>query len=211
MRASIFHPLWAKRGTVVVKLEFAPLVRVLSICPDARSVQSEKERFMLVPILSLAVAVPVVTQPPQISNQAQRLLASHNRERALAGVPPLRWNRNLEVSAAAHATFLAGIGRLQHSAKTNRPGQAENLWMGTRAAFAPEQMVANWAAEKRFFRPGVFPYVSSTGNWLDVSHYAQMIWRNTTYVGCAVRSNGRVEFLVCRYWPKGNRDGQRVP
>lgn len=167
---------------------------------------------MLALVASLVFGVSAVTaQPVQISRQAQRLLASHNHERALARVPPLQWDRHLEASAARHAAFLAATGRLQHSAKVSRPGQAENLWMGTRGAYAPEQMVGNWIAEKRYFRPGVFPYVSSTGNWLDVSHYTQMIWRSTTHLGCAVRSNVRSDFLVCRYSPKGNRDGQRIP
>lgn len=102
---------------------------------------------MLVQLTSLMFGLSAVTtQPVQISEQARRLLASHNRERALARVQPLQWDRHLEASAAVHAAFLAATGRLQHSVKNSRPGQAENLWMGTRAAYAPEQMVWNWAA-----------------------------------------------------------------
>lgn len=167
---------------------------------------------MAIVLSAIFVGLSAATaQPLYLSPQAQRFLAAHNRERAFAGVPPLQWDRYLEASAASYARVLAATGRLQHSLKSSRPGQAENLWMGTRGAYAPEHMVGNWAAERRFFRAGVFPYVSSTGNWLDVAHYTQMIWRSTTHVGCAVRSNGRMEFLVCRYSPKGNRDGQRIP
>lgn len=161
---------------------------------------------------SLVITLSSVgAQTSQIDILSQRLLAAHNRERLQVGVSPLAWDHNLAASAAGHAAFLARRGILQHSSKVSRPGQSENLWMGTRAAYSPEQMIANWTAEKRYFRPGVFPLVSSTGNWLDVSHYTQMIWPRTSRVGCAVRSNGRIDFLVCRYSPKGNRDGQRVP
>jgi hypothetical protein len=82
--------------------------------------------------------------------------------------------------------------------------------MGTRGAFAPEQMVGSWIEERQYFREGIFPNVSRTGNWLDVGHYSQLIWRGTTAVGCAVHRDARWEFLICRYSPKGNIDGKLV-
>ena len=145
------------------------------------------------------------------SNLAARLLAAHNRERAAVGVPLLRWDPALAASAASYGPTLAAIRRLEHSPRAGRPTQSENLWMGSRRAYAPEQMVGTWASEKAYFRPGIFPNVSSTGNWLDVSHYTQMIWRGTTAVGCAVHASGNMDYLICRYSPKGNRDGHRVP
>jgi hypothetical protein len=155
---------------------------------------------------SAAGAAPVV-----LSEIGARLLTAHNRERALAGVPALRWDPALAASAAAYGPTLAGIGHLKHSPRATRPSQGENLWMGTRGAYTPEQMVGNWIAEKRHFRRGVFPNVSSTGQWLDVSHYTQLIWRSTSSVGCAIYPTRQKDFLICRYSPKGNRDGQPVP
>lgn len=139
-----------------------------------------------------------------------RLLAAHNAERARMGVAPLRWDPALAAAAAAYGPALARIGRLKHSPKASRPGQRENLWMGSRGAFAPEQMVGNWISERAYFRPGVFPYVSRTGNWADVAHYTQLIWAGTTHVGCAVHSTARWDYLICRYSPPGNVDGRRV-
>ena len=83
--------------------------------------------------------------------------------------------------------------------------------MGTKGAFLPQQMVGSWASERAAFRPGIFPAVSRTGNWSDVGHYSQLIWPTTTHLGCAIDSNARFEFLVCRYAPAGNIDGRRVP
>ena len=83
--------------------------------------------------------------------------------------------------------------------------------MGSRGVYSPEQMVGNWAQEKAYFRPGIFPNVSRTGNWLDVSHYTQMIWRSTTSVGCAVHQTRSTDYLICRYSPPGNVDGRQVP
>ena len=142
--------------------------------------------------------------------EAARLLAMHNQERSRVNVPPLIWDPQLAAAAASYGPTLARIGRLQHSPRASRPGQRENLWMGTRGAFSPEQMVGSWIAERSAFRPGVFPSVSRTGNWMDVSHYTQLIWRGTTRVGCAIQPAGRWDFLICRYSPPGNIDGRPV-
>lgn len=152
-----------------------------------------------------------VAVPQAAGNMPERLLAAHNRERAAVGVPPLRWDPALAAAAASYGPTLAALGRLEHSPRGSRPGQKENLWMGTRGAYSPEQMVGNWAEEKAWFRPGIFPNVSSTGNWLDVSHYTQMIWRSTTDVGCAVHQSRTSDYLICRYSPGGNIDGKPVP
>ena len=139
-----------------------------------------------------------------------RLLSAHNKARSAVGVAPLRWDPGLAAAAATYGPGLAALGRLQHSPRANRPGQAENLWMGSRGAYTPEQMVGYWIDERNQFRPGVFPAVSTTGNWADVGHYSQMIWGSTTAVGCAIHRAARWDYLICRYTPKGNVDGQRV-
>lgn len=145
------------------------------------------------------------------SDISARLLATHNAERARMGAAPLRWDPALALAAAAYGPTLASLGRLRHSPKGNRPGQRENLWMGTRGAFSPEQMVGTWIAERAHFRPGVYPNVSKTGSWYDVSHYTQLIWKGTTHVGCAIQRSRQWDFLICRYSPPGNIDGRRVP
>jgi hypothetical protein len=144
-------------------------------------------------------------------NAAARLLAAHNVERARVNAPPLRWDPQLAASAASYGPLLARMGRLDHSPRASRPGQRENLWMGPRGIYSPEQMVGGWVAERASFRPGVFPHVSRTGNWSDVAHYTQMIWKGTTRVGCAIQATGRVEYLICRYSPPGNVDGKYLP
>ena len=145
------------------------------------------------------------------ATDSARLLAMHNQERSRLNVPPLMWDPQLAAAAASYGPTLARLGRLQHSPRSSRPGQRENWWMGTRGAFSPEQMVGSWIDERRAFRAGVFPAVSRTGNWQDVSHYTQLIWRGTTRVGCAIQPAGRWEYLVCRYSPPGNIDGRRLP
>jgi len=167
------------------------------------------------PIVLLAACAQPPTayrrQPPVSSLAPAIWLQAHNRERVAVGVAPLAWDPSLAAAAAAYAGRLAASGALRHSSRAERPGQGENLWMGTRGAYSPAQMIGSWAAERARFRPGIFPAVSRTRNWADVGHYSQMIWPTTTRLGCAVASSPRLDVLVCRYAPAGNIDGRRIP
>jgi Cysteine-rich secretory protein family len=140
---------------------------------------------------------------------AGELLAAHNRERDRIGVPPLLWNDALAGQARQWAENLARRHAFEHSRNTH--GIGENLWMGTQGAYTPTEMIGGFVDEGRMFRPGRFPNVSRTGNWVDVGHYTQMVWADTRAVGCALARGGGDEFLVCRYWPAGNVMGERVP
>lgn len=175
-------------------------------------------------MMTFVVLAAVTALPPQSAAPApvapsiaasdlvyRQLLDAHNRERALVGVPPLQWDASLAQAAKSYGPALAASGRLEHSPRGSRPGQHENLWRGTASAFLPAQMVGSWIAEKRYFRPSIFPGVSTTGNWMDVSHYTTMIWPTTTRVGCAVYPTPRWDYLICRYSPPGNVDGKSVP
>ena len=139
-----------------------------------------------------------------------RLLAAHNAERSAIGVPRLVWNDGLAADARVWADELAATGRFEHS--PDEPGQqpqGENLWAGTPRAFSPEAMVALWIAEKKDYRPGIFPNNSRSGDVERVGHYTQLVWRNSGQVGCATAVGAREEFLVCRYSEAGNVYGQR--
>ena len=135
---------------------------------------------------------------------AAELLAAHNRYRASLAVPPLRWSAPLAEAAQRWAAHLATIGRMEHS------GPGENLAMGTAGAYTPAQLVELWGNERSRFTNGTFPAVSTTGNWVDVGHYSQIIWRGTTMVGCSIARGRGQDFLVCSYSPPGNVMGERA-
>ena len=156
----------------------------------------------------LVATGPLAASPP--GNVSARLLAAHNRERARLGVPRLMWSERLSAEAQAWATYLAQRRAFHHSNRKTRGGSGENLWMGTTGYYSAEDMIGAFLEEGRDFRPGLFPNVSRTGNWDDVSHYTQLIWPTTQTVGCAIARGGGNEVLVCRYWPKGNIDNRRV-
>ena len=166
---------------------------------------------MRLPII-VSLAAMLLPAPVQAQSGWQgRLLAAHNAERAQWRLAPLQWDSSLAAAAASYAPVLGRIGRLEHSPADMRPGQGENLWMGTRGAFSVDQMVGGWLSERTDFRPGVFPEVSRSANWPRVGHYTQILWPTTTRVGCAIQSSPSWDFLVCRYSPAGNVFGSRVP
>ncbi len=131
----------------------------------------------------------------------EEVLAVHNKHRAEQGIPPLAWSERLAVHAMQWANHLAQSGQLRHSKVL---GEGENLWMGKTERFSDAQKVEHWVSEKRYFKSGVFPHVSMSGDWSDVGHYTQIIWRNTTEVGCAKATSGDRDIFVCRYAPQGN-------
>jgi len=164
----------------------------------------------LAPLPAPAAPAPVDPRLPGATGElAGRLLAAHNRERALVGHPPLAWDPYLAASAAAYGPALASLGRLVHSPRETRPGQRENLAKAWHGTLTPEQLVDLWSREKRMLQPGLFPAVSRTGRWNDVAHYTQMVWKGTTHVGCAVFA-ADWDYLICRYSPPGNIDGKPV-
>lgn len=170
----------------------------------------------LLGVIAGCAAVPAVAggstlSIPPATAMGMRIVSLHNQLRSTAGVRPVMWDRGLAAAADAYAAELARTGRWGHSPQASRPGQGENLWMGTRGAFNVDQMVGAWASEGRLFRSGAFPVVSRSGNWEDVGHYTQMIWPGSTRVGCAIRSSVSNDFLVCRYSPAGNVMGATVP
>jgi hypothetical protein len=139
------------------------------------------------------------------------ILTEHNSERAAIGLSPLAWDNLLAADAARWAEKLAVEKRFDHAVdELPIKKQGENLWMGTADAYSYAEMIAFWLDESKMTKAGVFPDVSTTGNWIEVGHYTQMIWPATQQVGCAIARNTDDEFLVCRYAPAGNRIGDRL-
>jgi hypothetical protein len=170
--------------------------------------------FSLKPLIAAALmaARPAVAQPALVGASgelAARLLAAHNRERALVGAQPLLWDPELAAHAASYGPTLAAIRHLVHSPRAGRPGERENLAMAWHGTLGPEQLVDMWSREKQQLAPGIFPAVSRTGQWEDVAHYTQMVWPTTTRVGCAIFT-ADWDYLICRYSPPGNIDGKPV-
>jgi Cysteine-rich secretory protein family len=172
------------------------IVAVVAIAGSAQSATRKR------PIKAKPIAV--VVDPFRAE-----MLRGHNDERLLHGRSPLVWDSKLATDAAAWASRLANSNRFEHAfAELQKNGQGENLWMGTRGAYRFTEMLSGWIEEAELTKSGRFPGVSKTGNWADVGHFTQLVWPSTQKVGCALKSNAQDDYLVCRYWPAGNRIGE---
>jgi hypothetical protein len=133
------------------------------------------------------------------------MMQGHNEARRRYGVAPLVWDEALARDAAIYAQRLAQTRRFEHDKQAGRaPRQGENLFMGTRGAYSYATMIGLLVEEGRYFRPGRFPDVSTTGSVSQVGHYTQIIWPTSQRVGCATATNRSDDYLVCRYLPAGN-------
>lgn len=124
--------------------------------------------------------------------------AAHNEWRARVGVPLVRWNAALAAGAQEYADSCP----TGHSTNQYRQSKAgfqqvgENLYSGTNVLAG----IALFAEERLLYEFGT---VITEQNFTPIGHYTQMVWSNTTDVGCAVGDCGTWR-TVCWYGPAGN-------
>jgi uncharacterized protein YkwD len=135
------------------------------------------------------------------------VMAVHNQERALVGVSPLTWNDTLAADAQTWAEHVATTGDFAHSTCSECYG--ENLAARNHTTAVPvAQELANWVSEKNNYKGEPFDPTTQTNASNVYAHYTQMVWNNTSQIGCGTDSGGGVDYVVCRYTPPGNILGQ---
>ncbi|KAB1205514.1 Pathogenesis-related protein PR-1 [Morella rubra] len=136
-------------------------------------------------------------------NTIQQYLTPHNTIRAKLGLPPLQWSKKLANYASWWAHQRQGDCALIHS----NSNYGENLFWGSGKDWKPADAVEAWAAERSYYNPETN---SCTQN-RDCLHYTQIIWRQSSKVGCAkVLCRSPLDTLIiCNYDPHGNVIGQR--
>ncbi|MBB6328359.1 hypothetical protein FHS59_004002 [Algoriphagus iocasae] len=165
-------------------------------------------KTMILVFVSLCVIqLPLLAQESSSSTifNPAKILEAHNLLRQEVGVPALEWSEELAEKAQKWAEKLALKNQgeewyLEHS------GSGENLAGGFVTGDLPEVRVSDgWGSEKEDFD-------FSAKSCLAIEkcgHYSQIIWRNTTKVGCGLKANENGKYiLVCNYDPPGNVRGQ---
>jgi len=144
--------------------------------------------------------IPAPAPPPSSStgSAAQMYLATHNHVRSAHAASPLTWSNTLANAAQTWANRCQTV----HSGGSVGP-YGENLAWGT-PGFNQTGAVNFWAAEASQYNP----------RHPQMSHFTQLVWRNTARVGCAsancprLMNNNVGVFHVCEYDPPGNYAGQ---
>jgi len=149
----------------------------------------------------------------------QGIVEAHNAVRAEVTeteepLPDLLWSDELASVAQGYANELADMGcRMVHSQNSF----GENLAWYAGMFATPDDVVQGWASELDCYTFGTFLKGDSCTRACDRSsgcgHYTQLVWRNTSLVGCGVADCDEgfthQEIWVCNYDPPGNYIGQK--
>ena len=131
----------------------------------------------------------------------QEILDAHNEYRSDVGIAGISWSEEVATSAQAWADELAKDCDFKHSGGDF----GENIWAGTEGAYSPTNVVDSWGGEIVDY-----DYESNTcAADKDCGHYTQIVWKNTTKVGCGVATCGGLDIWVCQYDPPGNFIGEK--
>ncbi|KAF7561483.1 hypothetical protein G7046_g2661 [Stylonectria norvegica] len=168
-------------------------------------------RFSSIPILALflglgsaadevktvTVAAAIPSNEPQWKDEktfTSAILNSTNFYRAEHNASDVTWNKTLEDFAS---DYLDDNGcKFEHSGGP----YGENLAMGYPNATGS---VEGWGNERDDYN------FKKGGFGEDTGHFTQLVWKNTTTVGCGRKLCGEKGwFLVCEYWPRGNVEGE---
>lgn len=169
-----------------------------------------------IPLFFLLVApfciIPVAAQNDTVVTVMQ-ILDAHNAFRTEVGVPALKWSAELAMFAQRWANELANNRDCQLGHRPNEDGDTwkqlygENIYSGGGSDWAPTILdaVAGWGKEK-----GDFDFTTKLCKGGGTcGHYTQIIWKNTTHVGCAIAKCGDGNVIVvCNYDPSGNWMGE---
>ena len=142
----------------------------------------------------------------------------HNQARAAVQtatpLPSLAWDPTLAGIAATWAAMCidteAPIGLIDHDPnRSNNSGYSyvgENIF-GSGGTASAQQAVQDWVAEGADYN-----YANNTCAAGKVcGHYTQVVWRDTTHLGCALHDCPGLQYgssIVCDYGPGGNFNGE---
>jgi len=123
---------------------------------------------------------------------------------ALPAIPGLTWDGELAASAAAFAAECT----FGHSGDQ---GVGENTYYGSSTTLvSPNAVVKAWVSEQQYYDASA----CTCQEGQVCGHYTQVIWANTTFVGCgAAICNTKIDGTwgqkwVCQYKTPGNVVGQ---
>jgi len=128
------------------------------------------------------------------------IVTRHNFWRSQVGVSPLTWSSQVASSAQTWANELAKTCNLIIHSNAQ---YGENIAWGY-GGMTPDQVVDMWAKEK-----SGYVYKPFTSDQLPYGHYTQLVWRDTTQIGCGMaKCQNNYEIWVCDYNPAGNFIGE---
>lgn len=164
----------------------------------------------IIPILFIALVFLSASSsvPDPEPSVMKGITDRHNHWRNKVGVKPLTWSKELEDFAQKWANELARRGCDMEHRPNGGPWDGskygENIYWSDGMKNNGDNVVDEWASEIQYFD-------TKTGKCKGgvCGHYTQVVWSNTTQVGCGMAKCGSQEIWVCNYSPPGNYIGQK--
>ncbi|KAK9144010.1 hypothetical protein Syun_013410 [Stephania yunnanensis] len=134
--------------------------------------------------------------------ERRQFLYEHNMVRKQHNEPPLAWNKTLMWYARAYAKKRVGDCEMTHSSGP----YGENIYWGSEFdRHSATDAVRAWAGEATDYNKGS----NECAQGKMCGHYTQMVWKDSTSVGCArARCADGGAFVICSYDPPGNYVGE---
>lgn len=153
-----------------------------------------------------------VTTPSKTDLFSSAFIREHNKIRQAHNLNDLSWSSKLAASAQAWSEVLKGEGcKMRHDLDSpygeNIYWQQQNGGEISALISQPADAVFYWGDEEKYYN-----YSKNTcRSGEQCGHYTQVVWADTTSVGCGVSSclsgDTRTDVWVCRYNPAGNITG----
>ncbi|MCL7025922.1 hypothetical protein MKW94_009985 [Papaver nudicaule] len=155
---------------------------------------------------ALPVASSSIVSSLRVSYTSRKVIAQylvpHNRARVKLGLHPLRWSEDLAAFAKKWVKKRRGDCAFIHSGSD----YGENMFWGSGKDWRPADAVNDWTQEKKFYSHRKNSCIMNQNCY----HYTQVVWKESSYVGCAkVICNSGDTLIQCNYNPHGNVVGQK--
>ncbi|MCH9813951.1 MAG: hypothetical protein K0U47_08425 [Epsilonproteobacteria bacterium] len=157
------------------------------------------------------------TNTINLQSEAQAVVDRHNEIRAkVFSGATLQWSDQVATDAQDTANTLVQRGVFDHLGLEYANGPyGENLYTSTLQNVSLTEAVDAWNLEAPFYDYASNSCSANSENIDGVrfdscGHYTQIIWKETSYVGCAKANyaNGDI-LIVCKYKTPGNYIGQK--
>jgi len=153
--------------------------------------------------LLLTAASPTHTFSKLDPSQIDLMVTRHNHWRSEVGCKPVKWSNELARYAQDWADQLASRGCEMKHRPPDKYG--ENIYWSSGLTNQSDHIVDSWASEIEYYDEK-----RNKCNGDEVcGHYTQLVWCNTTEIGCGMARCGKEEIWVCNYNPPGNWVGER--
>jgi pathogenesis-related protein 1 len=159
------------------------------------------------PKTTTTTTTPTTTTPTAAAGEPTAfagMVAAHNTWRSKVKVPDLVWSKTLATVAQTWANSLKSTQNcaMVHS---GNPKYGENLYWSSGFTATTQQVVDAWGNEVKDYTYATNK--CATGKMCG--HYTQVVWKDTTEVGCGKATCGAQQIWVCNYNPPGNWIGQK--